>query len=105
MRIPWADDRWFSRDKFEQHFPWAVTVWLVLAVLAQPFLIRLFAAIGAGVGIELVEWWRWRQWQAKLVPPQPQPWLCDRPSYRDLAWDAVGYAIAAFLVSRLRGGP
>lgn len=89
-RIPWADDRWFSPDKFEQHFPWAVAgVLFLVALFALPLLVAWILTNVAGVLVELVQWYRHVRNQRKLVPSQ-SPYFADLPSYRDLVWNAIG---------------
>lgn len=96
--LPWAEDAWFSPDKFEQHFPWAIAaVLLLVALLGIHVLLAGLLANVAGVLVELVEWWRFARWVRRKAP-RPQPWLCDAPSYRDLAWNLAGSVIGVLAV-------
>jgi hypothetical protein len=81
MKIPWAYDSWFPLDDKLAHF--AIAAW-VAHLVGWP------VALVMSVAIEALEWWRWRRWVTTLRGAGAWPFLADRPSYRDLAYDAAG---------------
>jgi hypothetical protein len=76
----WAQDSWGLKDDQLAHF--ALSAW-VSHLAGWP------AGILAGVLIEIIELIRYRRWVAR-GRPEPWPFLCDRPSYKDLTYDFVG---------------
>src|SRR5689334_15232135 len=88
-------DPWFGEDKVT-HFGWAAAVFahgFILAGVGRGF---LEVAIG-GVLVELVELLRYRRWVARLRP-QPWPFLTDKISPKDLAWNFAGAAAMWFVL-------
>ena len=98
--ILWARDGWWATDKLE-HFTGSFLLfgWLLAAGLSPAA--AAFGFLVAAIGVELVEWWRFARWTAR-GKPSPWPYLCDEPSYRDLAWDAAGAAASALILLVLR---
>lgn len=80
MTIPWAYDSWLPLDDKLAHL--ALAAWV--AHLLGPGV-----AIVLSVGIEALEWYRWRRWVSTGAWGH-WPFLADRPSYRDLGYDTVG---------------
>lgn len=76
----WAADTWEPRDDKIAHF--ALSAW-VSHLLGWPI------ALVLGVIVEAVEWWRYERW-LKRGAPSPWPFLTDRPSYKDLAYNLAG---------------
>lgn len=76
----WAPDTWEPRDDKLAHL--ALSAW-VSHLCGWPL------ALALGVLVEVVEWWRYEQW-LKRGAPSPWPFLTDRPSYKDLAYNLVG---------------
>jgi len=76
----WAEDTWTPQDDKLAHF--ALSAW-VSHLAGWPW------GLAAGVLIEVIEVVRYRRWVAK-GRPEPWPFLTDRPSYKDLAYDFVG---------------
>lgn len=79
--VPWAADPWFGWDKLE-HWVWCYAGTLTLLFLL-PWWMVLLVVVLAAVLVELVQWLRLEN---TLLPAE----FADGPSYRDLAWDAVG---------------
>lgn len=87
MTIPWAYDSWLPLDDKLAHL--AIAAWV--AHLLGPWV-----AIALSVAVELVEWVRWRHW-VNTGAWGNWPFLADRPSYRDLAYDAGGIVFGIFV--------
>lgn len=96
--IPWAADRWFGEDKLT-HFAWCYAGAFSFPHVL-PWLLALVVVTIAAVVVELVQWLRWDIWangeRAAAEwdePPPPRPAFADQPSYRDLAYNAVGMVV------------
>lgn len=89
-----TDDAWFGDDKLAHGLgAYAIAVTVPLVTPLAPA-IGAAVAVAAGAALECVELVRFRRWQARGAPA-PWPFLTDRVSLRDLAWDAAGAAAAA----------
>jgi hypothetical protein len=92
-------DETFGQDK-QVHLFAAGCLWAVLAAHLGPRAAFLGVVI-AGLGVELLECWRYQRWAAKGFPV-PWPPMTDRISLKDLAADLLG-AVGMWLL--LRGHP
>lgn len=93
-----AADRWFSEDKYT-HYGFAGWYWQVLQtwgdVLPPSWRVALFLA--GALGIELLELWRYRRWDARGRPGS-WPLLADKISPKDLVWNLAGAITAQLLI-------
>lgn len=106
--IPWANshaarrgapDDWSGADKLE-HGVISALLWGWLLAAGATFGVALTVFAVFALGIEAVEWWRFARWEAR-GRPSPWPYLCDLPSYRDLAWDGAGAALSHLVLLAL----
>lgn len=79
----WAKDTWFGLDKLT-HAAWTYAGTLTLLLLGVNFLPLVGVVAAASVGVEAVQYARWRDGKSGFA---------DRPSYRDLAWDGLGLVL------------
>ncbi|HWP38957.1 MAG TPA: hypothetical protein VNL18_15530 [Gemmatimonadales bacterium] len=100
---PWwlADDPWLGDDKLS-HLGWGAFLGALLLVAGVGAVAYWITILGAGLGVELVELWRYRRWE-QAGRHYPWPLLADLTSYKDLVWNLAGGALAVpcVLVARI----
>lgn len=96
-----APDEWLAPDKLEHYlFFGLVAGWVAALCMARGVPLALAVLAGAvfstllGITVEILEAQRFAAWEAR-GKPRPWPYLCDLPSYRDLAWNSAGIATTA----------
>lgn len=80
----WARDRWFGEDKLT-HFVWCYGGQLTGTRVGVPIVLLALFVLAVGLIVEMVQGLRWQMGCVTFA---------EQPSYRDLAWDALGIAAA-----------
>lgn len=79
--IPWERDRWFGEDKMTHAtycYAGGCTAIPFVGIFWAFFLVAIAAAV-----VEVIQWARYDAGETVFAAP---------PSYRDLAWDGIGFA-------------